>query len=117
MQSSNLSGSRSSKANRFGIQWAIVAMGLGAMAWPGESRAWTGQPLAYVTSSAGISVIDTGDNKVVDTIRASSSSVAVAPDGKPRRSQRCQFKRNHQSGAGVARHRRECRRDLSERPF
>jgi DNA-binding beta-propeller fold protein YncE len=54
---------------------------LGAMAWPGEVRAWTGQPLAYVTGSAGISVIDTGDNEVVDTIHASSSSVAVAPDG------------------------------------
>src|SRR6202020_1913647 len=33
-------------------------------------------------SSAGISVIDTGDNKVVDTIHASSSSVAVGSDGK-----------------------------------
>jgi YVTN family beta-propeller protein len=82
MRSSNLSRNRSSKANRLGIQWAILAMGLGAMAWPGEARAWTGQPLAYVTSSAGISVIDTGDNKVVATIHASSSSVAVAPDGK-----------------------------------
>jgi YVTN family beta-propeller protein len=82
MQSSNLSGNRSSKANGFDIQWAILAMGLGAMVWPGEARAWTGQPLAYVTSSAGISVIDTGNNEVVDTIHASSSSVAVAPDGK-----------------------------------
>ena len=44
--------------------------------------AWTGQPLAYVTSSDGISVIDTGDNKVVDTIRASALPTAVAPDGK-----------------------------------
>jgi len=82
MQSSNLSGNRSSKANCLGVQWAILAMGMGAMAWPGEVRAWTGQPLAYVTSNAGISVIDTGDNQVVDTIHASSSSVAVAPDGK-----------------------------------
>jgi YVTN family beta-propeller protein len=82
MQSSNLSGNRSSTANCLGVQWAILAMGLGAMAWPGEVRAWTGQPLAYVTSSAGVSVIDTGDNQVVNTIHASSSSVAVAPDGK-----------------------------------
>jgi YVTN family beta-propeller protein len=82
MQSSNLSGNRSSKANCFGIPWAILAIGWGAMAWPGEARAWTGQPLAYVTSSAGISVIDTGDNEVVDTIHTSSSSVAVATDGK-----------------------------------
>ncbi len=82
MQSSNHSGNRGSSANRFGIQWAILATSLGAMVWAGEARAWTGQPLAYVTSSAGISVIDTGDNSVVDTIHASSSSVAVAPDGK-----------------------------------
>jgi YVTN family beta-propeller protein len=82
MQISNLSGTRSSNASRFGIHWAILAMGLGAMAWPSEARARTGQPLAYVTGSAGISVIDTGDNELVDTIHASSSSVAVAPDGK-----------------------------------
>ena len=82
MQSSNLSGNRSSRENRFGIHFAILTMGLGAMAWPGEAGAWTGQPLAYVTGSAGISVIDTGDNEVVDTIHTSSSSVAVAPDGK-----------------------------------
>ncbi|HET9377945.1 MAG TPA: YncE family protein [Chthoniobacterales bacterium] len=44
--------------------------------------AWTGQPLAYVTGSNGISVIDTGDNKVVDTILGPASSTAVAPDGK-----------------------------------
>jgi YVTN family beta-propeller protein len=82
MQSSNLGGNRSSNANRLGIQWAIVAMSLGAIACPGEAQAWTGQSLAYVTGGAGISVIDTGDNKVVDTIHASSSSIAVAPDGK-----------------------------------
>jgi YVTN family beta-propeller protein len=82
MQSSNLSGNRSSNANRLGVQSAIVAMSMVAIAWPGEARAWRGQPLAYVTGSAGISVIDTGDNKVVDTIHTSSSSVAVAPDGK-----------------------------------
>jgi YVTN family beta-propeller protein len=44
--------------------------------------AWTGQPLAYVTSSDGIIVIDTGNNKVVDTIPASPLPTAVAPDGK-----------------------------------
>jgi hypothetical protein len=52
------------------------------MGWPGEALAWTGQPLAYVKTSGGISVIDTGDNKVVDTIASSLSSLAVAPDGK-----------------------------------
>jgi len=38
-------------------------------------------PLAYVTSTDGISVIDTGDNKIVDTI-PSCSTAAVTPDGK-----------------------------------
>jgi YVTN family beta-propeller protein len=60
----------------------VVATGLGAMAGPGEALAWTGQPLAYVTSSNGISVIDTGDNKVVDTIPGPALPTAVAPDGK-----------------------------------
>jgi hypothetical protein len=50
----------------------VVATGLGAMAGPGEALAWTGQPLAYVTSSNGISVIDTGDNKVVQITRPPS---------------------------------------------
>jgi YVTN family beta-propeller protein len=58
------------------------AIGLGTMAWPDEALAWTGQPLAYVTSSNGISVIDTGDNKVVDTILGPALPTAVAPDGK-----------------------------------
>ena len=40
------------------------------MTWPSGAMAWTGQPLAYVTSSDGIIVIDTGDNKVVDEILA-----------------------------------------------
>jgi len=55
---------------------------VGTMAGPGEALAWTGQPLAYVTSSNGISVIDTGDNKVVDTIPGPALPTAVAPDGK-----------------------------------
>ena len=56
--------------------------GAGRDAWPGEALAWTGQPLVYVTSSDGISVIDTGDNRVVDTIPGLASPTAVAPDGK-----------------------------------
>jgi len=59
----------------------MIAMGLGIIAWPGQAPAWTGMPLAYVTSTDGISVIDTGDNKIVDTI-PSCSTAAVTPDGK-----------------------------------
>jgi YVTN family beta-propeller protein len=70
------------RASCFATLWGMLAMGLGVMAWPGEALAWTGQPLVYVTSSDGISVIDTGDNKVVDTIPGFASPTAVAPDGK-----------------------------------
>ena len=52
-----------------------------ALAWTGQALAWTGKPLAYVTNSDGISVIDTGDNKVVDTIPIRTNA-AVTPDGK-----------------------------------
>ncbi len=75
--------SSSLRMNCFAPLWAIVlAAGLGAIAGSGEALAWTGQPLAYVTSSNGISVIDTGDNKVVDTIPGPALPTAVAPDGK-----------------------------------
>jgi YVTN family beta-propeller protein len=70
------------RATSLAALWGMLAMGLGVMAWPGEALAWTGQPLAYVTGSDGISVIDTGDNKVVDTIPGFDSPTAVAPDGK-----------------------------------
>ena len=53
--------------------WGTLAIGLGIMTWPSEALAWTGQPLAYVSSNDGILVIDTGDNKVVDTIPGPSS--------------------------------------------
>jgi YVTN family beta-propeller protein len=46
----------------------MLSISLLALAWTGQALAWTGKPLAYVTNSDGISVIDTGDNKVVDTI-------------------------------------------------
>jgi YVTN family beta-propeller protein len=69
--------SRSLTPNSFVALWAVLAM-----AWPGAALAWTGQPLAYVASSGGITVIDTGDNQVVDTIASSLSSLAIAPDGK-----------------------------------
>jgi DNA-binding beta-propeller fold protein YncE len=52
-----------------------------ALAWTGQALAWTGKPLAYVTNSDGISVIDIGDNKVVDTIPIRTNA-AVTPDGK-----------------------------------
>jgi DNA-binding beta-propeller fold protein YncE len=58
-----------------------LVMGIFAVAWPAEVKAWTGQPLACVTSANGISVIDTGNNSVVGTI-ACCSVAAVAPDGK-----------------------------------
>ncbi|SRR6266404_1562461 len=82
MQSSNLNGSRSLRASRFGALWGMLAIGLGVMACPGEAQTRTGQPLAYVTTSDGIVVIDTGDNKVVDAISGPASPTAVAPDGK-----------------------------------
>jgi YVTN family beta-propeller protein len=82
MQNSNLNRSRSLRVRYSAALWAILAMGLGAMARPGQALAWTGQPLAYVTSSDGISVIDTGENKVVDTILDPAFPAAVTPDGK-----------------------------------
>ena len=63
MQSSNFNGNRNLSAS------CLVALcAIWAMACPGGAMAWTGQPLAYVTSPDGILVIDTGDDKVVDTI-------------------------------------------------
>jgi YVTN family beta-propeller protein len=59
---------------------------LGAMAVVSSALAWTGKPLAYVTNSGNntVSVIDTGDNAIVDTVHVGSAPqfVAVAPDGK-----------------------------------
>ena len=82
MQSSHLKANRSLWQSSFAALWAVMmAMGLGIIAWPGQAQAWTGQPLAYVTSKDGISVIDTGDNKIVDTIPFCSTA-AVTPDGK-----------------------------------
>jgi YVTN family beta-propeller protein len=79
MQSINRRGSalRPRSAVAF---WAMHAMGLVAMAWPGEALAWTGQPLAYVTDTGHgtVSVIDTGDNTVVNTV-----PVGQTPAGLP----------------------------------
>ena len=61
--------------------WAAASLTVLALATSGQALAWTGQPLAYVTSGDGISVIDTGDNEVVDTI-PSAGPAAVTPDGK-----------------------------------
>jgi YVTN family beta-propeller protein len=82
MQNSNLSERRGLRVRYSPALWAILAMGLWATARPGQALAWTGKPLAYVTSSDGISVIDTGDNKVVDTILGPAFPAAVTPDGK-----------------------------------
>jgi hypothetical protein len=82
MQNSNLNGRRRLRARYSPALWAILAMGLGAMARPSHGLAWTGKPLAYVTSSNGISVVDTGDNRVVDTILGPGFPAAVTPDGK-----------------------------------
>jgi YVTN family beta-propeller protein len=70
------------RANRHQAQSVVFALGLGALVWAGQASALTGQPLAYVTSSNGIAVIDTGDNQVVDTITGPSLPAAVTSDGK-----------------------------------
>jgi hypothetical protein len=82
MQNSNFNERGSLRARYSPALWTILAMSLGGMAGPGQALAWTGQPLAYVTSSGGISVIDTGDNKVVDKIPGPGFPAAVSPDGK-----------------------------------
>jgi hypothetical protein len=74
MQTSNLNGSRNLSASSLVVLWAMWAM-----AWPSGAMALTGQPLAYVTSGDGILVIDTGDDKVVDTIPGPALPTAVAP--------------------------------------
>ena len=84
MQIINSNESRALRAR--GLAGPVLAIGLSAAAWSGEALALTGQPLAYVTNNASnnISVIDTGDNTVVDTIPVGTNTygVAVAPDGK-----------------------------------
>lgn len=86
MQSINRMGSRALGARWFATPWAVLVMGPGALAWPATTLAWTGQPLAYVANFASnsISVVDTGDNTVVDTIGVGNGpeGIAVAPDGK-----------------------------------
>lgn len=67
MQKSNFYASRGFRARCFALG-AMLVMGLWATAWPSEALARTGQPLAYVTGSDTVSVIDTGNNAVVATI-------------------------------------------------
>ncbi len=81
MFATSFATSRSVEPRRPVALWVTLVMGIFAVAWPAEVKAWTGQPLAYVTSANGISVIDTGNNSVVGTI-ACCSVAAVAPDGK-----------------------------------
>jgi YVTN family beta-propeller protein len=58
----------------------MLVMGLWATK---RGMARTGQPLAYVTGSDAVSVIDTGNNAVVATILLKGAQlVAIAPDGK-----------------------------------
>jgi len=62
-----------------------LLMGTGPLVLPGAAMAWTGQPLAYVgTANNTVTVIDTGDNKVVDKVPVSISPsfIAVTPDAK-----------------------------------
>jgi YVTN family beta-propeller protein len=82
MQNGNLNEGCTLRVHYAPALWAVLAIGFGAMVGPRQALAWTGQPLAYVTSSDGISVIDTGDNQVVDTILGPVSPAAVTPDGK-----------------------------------
>lgn len=65
---------------KFAVLSAVLVLGWISMAT--GAMAWTGQTLAYVTTSNnGLSVIDTGNNKVVDRIPCCGTA-AVAPDGK-----------------------------------
>ena len=62
--------------------FAMLAMGLGLMAWPAEAA-----PFAYVTNDAAntVSVIDTATNTVVAAtlpVGIAPNGVAVTPDGK-----------------------------------
>ena len=73
---------RDLQTNRQMGRCAILALGLSLAAWPDKVIGWTRQSSAYVTSSNDISVIDTGDNKVVDIIPGPPLPTAVAPNGK-----------------------------------
>jgi YVTN family beta-propeller protein len=70
------------QTNRLIGRWAILTLGLSLAAWPDQMIAWSGQSLAYVTSTGGISVIDTSENKVVDLIPGPSLPTAVSLNGK-----------------------------------
>jgi YVTN family beta-propeller protein len=73
---------REVQTNRQIGRCAILALGLSLAAWPDKVIGWTAQSLVYVTSSNGISVIDTSENKVVDLIPGPSLPTAVSPNGK-----------------------------------
>ena len=85
----NCNGSRALTGWGFVALWAMLMAGLGAIAWSSEAMALTGQPLAYVANqydgtNGSVSVIDTGNNTVVDTIQliGNCAGIAVAPDGR-----------------------------------
>jgi YVTN family beta-propeller protein len=83
MHSNNSNGSRAASARGFMTFCAVLAMGLGLMAFPAEA-----QPFAYVANSGDntVSVINTATNTVVATIPvgpagANPFGVAFTPDG------------------------------------
>lgn len=83
MQSTSIEGRRALRARGRAALLATLAMGLWAMAWPSEA----GQSLAYVSSGSKpgtVSVIDTGDSVVVETVLVGPGpqGIAVTPDGK-----------------------------------
>ena len=79
MRNKNSKTSRVSAARGQAAVWSVLAIAFSALAW-------AGQPLAYVIhfASNSISVIDTGDNTVVDTMPVGHGpeGIAVVPDGK-----------------------------------
>jgi YVTN family beta-propeller protein len=82
MYSNNSNGSRAAPAQGFAALWAVLALGLGALASPAAAA-----PFAYVTNAfypGTVSVIDTATNTVVVTLAVGYDPIAVAvtPDGK-----------------------------------
>ena len=85
MHNIRLEGSSFFAKRRIAALLTTLLMGIGPLAMPGSAMALTGQPLAYVgTSNNTVTLIDTGDNQVVDTVpvNISPSYIAVAPDSK-----------------------------------
>lgn len=89
MQKSSFKVSRRAGASCCAALSFMLAMTLGILSWPGAARALSGKPLAYVMSADGITVIDTGNNAIVDPVPCCTAEPvfpspynAVSPDGK-----------------------------------